>query len=218
MNKSVRALLILAIALFPLTILAKAQTQPIGGTLAWRAQIAKDRGLKSITMGGSHENDLQMNLREQLHNSLVIDGEVESSTVDASDGASIYSWYRVKVIARGPTPTWVVQGHEGRIPASLKSVGEGEILVRLDCGSVVVDGITITEVREPSLTLGKRYLLFLEPYEISTRPTELFVSTLQTEPTELDRDGSIVHARKSSFTDKLANFTSIKDVLDYGKQ
>jgi hypothetical protein len=151
-------------------------------------------------------------LKELILQSLIVDGEVLSSTVDASDGFEIYTWYRVRVLSRGPEPSWVGVVNGGDVPESLPRPNDGEILVRLHGGTVVVDGITITQDDKPQLTIGSRYLFFLEPLRDGA-----FVPTYQSWPVELNDNGIINHASHSKFAQRFDRFQTLQDLLGYAK-
>jgi hypothetical protein len=196
----------------PATQTAKADASP-PTSLKWYAEIAKQRGLTSTGAIDTPEAEPVRPLKELIAKSLVIDGAVQSVTVDWSDGFQVFTWYRIKVFIRGPEPSWRGVVHMGEIPKSLPHAESDEIYLRLYGGTAVVDGITITmDYGEPKLVVGSRYLFFLEPLI-----NKAYVSTYQSEPVMLDSGGLIDHSYKRNFSRRFDQLQSFQDVVSVAK-
>ena len=182
-------------------------------SLKWYAEIAKQRGLTSTGTLDVPEGTSVRPLKELVAKSLVVDGVVQSVTVDWSDGYQIFTWYRIKVFSRGQEPSWRGVVNFGEVPKSLPPAASDEILFRRPGGIAVVDGIRIeNQCDEPTLVVGDRYLFFLEPLRDNA-----FVSTFQSEPIRLDGSGLIDHSYKRDFARRFDQFHSPQDVQAFAK-
>jgi len=76
-------------------------------SLKWYAEMAKQHGLTSTGTLDVPEGTSVRPLKELVAKSLVVDGVVQSVTVDWSDGYQIFTWYRIKVFSRGQEPSWI---------------------------------------------------------------------------------------------------------------
>lgn len=138
------------------------------GSLKWYARLAKAKGQNRISMWGPHATyanevkDLNDALR---YYQMILAVPIEKQSLPFQD-ASIRTWYKFKIVEK-------LSHKELKpcdcIPADLVApeemfpLGADEILIPRGGGSVIVDGVEVTEVdvEFPQFALSTRYLLFL---------------------------------------------------------
>jgi hypothetical protein len=214
MNRLARLTLSLGISFLSGTFATGQSAPPTAPptSLKWYAEKAKLRGDTTVERGNLVGGDAPRPLKELVKQSLVVDGKVESSTVDASDGYHIFTWYKIKVLTKGATPEWRGVFNRGSVPDTVEHVHGDEFLLRLTCGAVVIDGVTVTQQGQAPLTVDKRYVFFLEPLTDNA-----YVTAYQSTPVELDEKGLLIHSPHSAFSQRLQQFQSVQDVLAYSK-
>lgn len=177
---------------------------PLPGSLQWRANLARSKGqTRTEIVQFDEAGDSTSTLAETITQSLFIDGVVESSAVSgAPDSAYVETWYKIKVLARGPEPRPREAYPSGPIPEQLGELRPDEIFVIRLCGTAVVDDISISEHLERPLVESKRYLLFLDPL----RHTGAYWTGL-TPPVDVDGHGYLVHpAKETNFSRSVAKY------------
>ena len=203
-------LILCSSVLFLLPFEARAQA-PLAGTLQWQANRARAQGSSTAEIVlGIESFDYTPTLSDIAKQSLFVDGLVESSIVVATpDAFDVQTWYRVKVLARGQQPSANrVAAKVFKIPEQLRDLQSDEIAVRTVGGTAVVDGISITETAEPPLTVGARYLFFLDP---TTQPS-IYDPTLAP-PVQIDKGGTILHpAKKTNFSRSIEGYRDAEEL------
>jgi hypothetical protein len=154
-------------------------------------------------------------LAETATHSLPVDGVVETSVVyGAPDSINVETWYKVKVLWRGPEPSVHPATVKETVPEQLRDLGQDEILVMRIGGTAVVDGVSITEWAEKPLAAGQRYLFFLD----SLKDAGAYMTGL-TEPVEVDEQGNLVHpAKKTVFSWSIAGFRDADELERFVQQ
>lgn len=188
---------------------ARAQA-PLPGSLQWRANLAKSQGqTRTEILQFEEAGDSTSTLAETITQSLFIDGVVESSAVSgAPDSEYVETWYKVKVLARGPEPRPREAYPSGPIPEQLGELRSDEILVVRLCGTAVVNGISISEHLERPLVESKRYLLFLDPL----KHTGAYWTGL-TPPVDVDGHGHLVRpAKETNFSRSVAKYRNVTEL------
>ena len=201
---------------FFLSVSATSAQAQAGGTLQWRANLAKSQGQTSTGMLLHIEPfDYTSTLSETATQSLLVDGVVESSVVyGAPDSINVETWYKVKVLWRGPEPSVHPATVKETIPEQLRDLRPDEILLMREGGTVIVDGVSITERGVKPLAVTKRYLFVLE----SLRNASAYTTTL-TEPVEVDDQGNIVHpAKMTVFSRSIAGYRGADELERYVQQ
>lgn len=188
---------------------------PLPSSLAWYAQIAKQRGQKTLILSNPETHDYTPLFHDTVKGSLLIEGTVTESAIDASDGFSIFHWYTIdpqNKYQRADLHTKNIP-HNG-VPV-LRPNRPGELVVRVKGGTVSVDGVSITQPGPPAMEKGRSYLLFLTPtsegfYELS----------FMTRPIPLDSAGKIDHASvgNSRFSRQLVPFGSFSDIRSFAEK
>jgi len=157
---------------FRQTIIRKEQSVPVSnvkwadyGTLMWHVQMAKTRGEKEYVMGSIGCGMGVATLEETLSNyTIVVAQPIEKKTYADTYGLS--TWYRFRIIETLSTKTLRVSNHWSSYissPANMLPINADEFLMPESGGTLVIDGITVTEYsNSPQYSLSKRYLLFLE--------------------------------------------------------
>jgi len=183
-----------SLGLWLISVGVHAQTGMVG-TLQWTANRAKAAGQSTYTFGPVLENfDYTPKLAQVVNDDLLVSGMVESSFVEAVPTSfNIQTWYKIKVQMRGPEPSAKnrLMG-DAKIPDVLQPLASDEVIVCVLGGTAEIEGVTLTQIVDPPLTLGKRYLLFLEPMTTGAAYHIGFMTT----PVLVDERGKIEHPDK----------------------
>jgi hypothetical protein len=204
---------------------AIAQAGSVGPTLQWHANRAKSAGQTSYEFGPDQVGfDYTPKLTEIIKNNLLVDGLVESSFVEAPSNAfSIFTWYKIKVLSRGQEPSVSRMAVKNEIPEQLRMLGPDEIIVRAFGGTAIVDGVTLTVWGEPRLTIGKRYLFFLDSRLVyvpdSMSHQSAYDIGFMTRPLLVDEQGKIQHpSEKTTFLRSVEGFQDVDGLERYAQQ
>jgi hypothetical protein len=174
----VKARIAIGLALF-LTSCASRRTAPDerhpyrGVTLKSRAAEANAQGRHDVTLsfgGGDELPQIVRSLDDALAKFKVVIGSPIATQTVAEYGVEITTWYKFHISTavsdrspQGPSLTLSDLSDEVK-PTKLLPIAKDEIVVLSRGGTVVVDGVTITEHHAPYPTFAasKTYLLFLE--------------------------------------------------------
>jgi len=192
------------------SIFVGAQSTPLPSSLAWYAQLARQRGQTSITLASGETHDYTPPLSDTLRKSLVLRGIVVEHTTDTSDGFKIRQFYRIHVLAQGAKkPSASTAAVSVQPPTHFQTPSSGEIILYTDGGTAVIDGVSITQPGPALLQIQKPYLFFLTP-----QSNGIYTLSFNTKPLPLDGQGKIdfSSAGSSKFVQQLRPFQSYSDV------
>ena len=161
------------------------QNVPDKGTIAWHARLAKAKGLRKVALPGPIvDYGMAENLDEALSFfSVVVAEPISHKTHIASTLAldtnnkvyeykkdnEIHTWYKFRILEnlsgkslRDCSACQDDVDWEKLIPQDMLPVNRDEIMMRVNGGTVELDGVTVTEIyRLPKFLESNRYLLFL---------------------------------------------------------
>ncbi len=203
---------LLALSLASLSALSQAlrDNGPVlPSSLRWYAGIAKAHGQSTLNLGSTETHDYSPPLAESLRKDLLVKGLVVSQTVDASDGFTIFQWYRVRVLSHGPDRPLATSVERGSVPGIAKNLNTDEILIRVHGGTTMVDGVSITQPGPPMLREGQQYTFFLNKTSLG-----FYTLGFSTTPVAISPDGSldVSSAGSKLFARQLRAYHSYEDV------
>jgi hypothetical protein len=117
------------------------------GTLAWWAEVAKQKGLQQASFGGPSEDDAD-NLAldtARARFGFIIGTPVEQLTSADSNSRHIITWYKIRVqtVLKAPPPCAECSGADA-VPAKLALSGN-DIALELFGGTATINGVRLTE-------------------------------------------------------------------------